>query len=72
MAKHTIPQSIEPNISKAKIKNDKISLPAKNGQPDYDVMQLLISAVQKLVIKDVVLYSDAKIAATKTVVSSKV
>ena len=49
-----------------------IMLPVKNSQPDYDVMQLLISAVQKLVIKDVVLYSDAKIAATKTVVSSKV
>jgi len=45
-----------------------IMLPVKNGQPDYDVMDLLISAVQKLVIKDVVKYSDAKISATKQVV----
>ena len=45
-----------------------IMLPVKNGQPDYDVMELLISAVQKLVIKDVVKYSDAKISATKQVV----
>ncbi len=31
-------------------------------------MQTLISAVQKLVIKDVVLYADRKIAATKKVI----
>lgn len=45
-----------------------VMLPVKNGQPDYDVMEKLISAVHKLVIKDVVLYSDRKIAATKSVV----
>ena len=45
-----------------------IMLPVKNGQPDYDVMELLISSVQKLVIKDVVKYSNAKISATKQVV----
>ena len=48
-----------------------IMLPVKNGQPDYEAMGLIISAVKKLVIKDVVLYSDQKIAATKTVVASK-
>ena len=48
-----------------------IMLPAKNGQPNYDVMELLISAVQKLVIKDVVKYSDAKISATKQVIQEK-
>jgi hypothetical protein len=31
----------------------------------------LISAIQKLVIKDVVLYADRKIAATKSVITSK-
>ena len=46
-----------------------IQLPVKNGTPDYETMELLISAVHKLVIKDVVLYSDRKIAATKKVVS---
>ena len=37
-----------------------IMLPAKNGQPDYQAMELLISAIQKLVIKDVVRYADKK------------
>ena len=45
-----------------------VMLPVKNGQPDYNVMELLISAVQKLVIKDVVKYSDAKITAIKQAV----
>lgn len=45
-----------------------ISLPAKDGSPNYDAMELLIRAVQKLVIANVVRYADAKIAATKTVV----
>ena len=47
-----------------------IMLPAKNGQPDYQAMELLISAIQKLVIKDVVRYADRKIAATKQVVGA--
>lgn len=46
-----------------------ISLPQKNGNPDYDTMALIISAIHKLVIKDVVLYADTKIEATKTVVN---
>ena len=45
-----------------------IMLPAKNGKPDYKAMELLISAIQKLVIKDVVLYAERKIAATKQVI----
>ena len=46
-----------------------IMLPTKNGKPDYDSMEILISAIQKLVIKDVVLYANRKIKATKDVVS---
>lgn len=46
-----------------------ISLPTQNQQPDYTVMDTLVSAIQKLVIKDVVLYTDKKIAATKSVVN---
>ena len=42
-----------------------ISLPVNNNEPDYSAMEVLISAIQKLIIKDVVLYSDRKIAATK-------
>lgn len=46
-----------------------ISLPTQNQEPDYQLMETLISAVQKLVIKDVVLYADEKIAATKSIVN---
>lgn len=45
----------------------KMQLPTKNGKPDYNTMETLISAVQKLVIKDVVLYADRKIEKTKEV-----
>ena len=44
-----------------------IQLPTKDGKPDYDAMAALISAVQKLVIKDMVLYADRKIEKTKDV-----
>ncbi|WP_416189502.1 hypothetical protein ACM67B_10080 [Neisseria sp. CCUG17229] len=43
-------------------------LPEKDGNPDYEYMQTLLAAVQKIVIKDVVQYADRKIAATKTVI----
>lgn len=57
------------SISGAKIKSDKIMLPiTSDGSPDYAFMETFISAVQKLVIKDVVLYADKKIAATKQAV----
>ena len=42
------------------INNQIIALPVKNNQPNYALMETLISAVQKLVIKDVVLYVDEK------------
>ena len=46
----------------------KMQLPTKNNKPDYATMKTFIKAVEKLVIKDVVLYADNKIAATKNVV----
>jgi hypothetical protein len=46
-----------------------MKLPTQNNQPNYTIMETFISAIQKLVIKDVVLYADRKIAATKTVVN---
>lgn len=55
------------SISKTKIKNDKISLPTKDDRPNYNVMELLISAIQKLVIKDVAQYADRKLKMTKLV-----
>jgi hypothetical protein len=42
------------------VKNKFIQLPIKNNKPDYEIMDTLISAIQKLAIKDVVLYVDQK------------
>lgn len=56
------------SISNKKIQTDKVALPTKNNQPDYALMEIFISAIQKLVIKDVVQYADRKINATKQVV----
>lgn len=58
------------SISKAKIKDDRISLPVSNGHVDFKMMETFISAIQKLVIKDVVLYADKKIAAARTAVQA--
>ena len=46
-----------------------IMLPERDGLPDYKYMETLISAIQKLVIKDVVLYADFKIAETKAIIT---
>ena len=40
--------------------NFKMNLPKENQQPNYKIMETLISAIQKLVIKDVVLYTKKK------------
>ena len=52
------------------ISNQNIKIPTKNDKPDYEYMESLISAVQKLVIKDVVIYADKKIEATKKVIDN--
>lgn len=46
-----------------------IQLPSRGGQPDYECMATFISAVQKIVIKDVVLFADRKIGMAKKVVN---
>ncbi|MDE6617613.1 MAG: restriction endonuclease subunit S [Clostridiales bacterium] len=48
-----------------------ILLPTKESKPDYSFMATLISAIQKLVIKDVVLYANRKIDETKAIVAKK-
>ena len=48
-----------------------VALPIQQHQPNYEIMETLISAIQKLVIKDVVLYAESKIESTKKVVTSK-
>ncbi|MGF1916692.1 restriction endonuclease subunit S [Vibrio splendidus] len=49
-----------------------IQLPVKtnSSKPNYSSMEILISAIQKIVIKDVVLYADNKIQAHKKVTQS--
>jgi hypothetical protein len=49
------------SISNRKIQTDKVSLPIVKKQPNYEIMEIFISAIQKLVIKDVVTYIDKKI-----------
>lgn len=51
------------------VKTKEIRLPEKNGKIDFAFMDTFISAIKKLAIKEVVLYSDRKIAATKELVS---
>lgn len=46
-----------------------ILLPTRNNRPDYEQMALIISAIQKLVIKDVVTYANSRIEATKNAVT---
>ncbi len=48
------------SISNKKIQKDKITVPFKDGVVDFELMQNVISAVQKLVIKDVVLWTEEK------------
>jgi hypothetical protein len=42
------------------IGNQLMKIPAKNKEPDYKTMEILISAIQKIVIKDVALYVNRK------------
>ena len=57
------------SVSSKKIKNDIVSLPCSGKEIDYASMSILVSAIQKLVIKDVVLYADKKIEATKKAIN---
>lgn len=59
------------SVSKTKIKTDKIMLPSFNGKPDFSIMECFITAIQKLVIKDLVFYNDLKMAAAKRAVNNK-
>ncbi|MGP1410609.1 MAG: restriction endonuclease subunit S [Peptoanaerobacter stomatis] len=61
------------SVSNKKIQSDTFFLPVKdcNDTIDYEYMEILISAIQKSIIKDVVLYADKKIKATKEVIFKK-
>lgn len=51
------------------IGNQTINIPILNNKPNYKLMETFISAIQKIVIKDVVLFANRKIEATKNVVN---
>jgi len=42
------------------VKNKYIQLPIKNDKPDIDIMDTLISAIKKIIIKEVVLFVERK------------
>jgi hypothetical protein len=39
----------------------QIQLPVKDNKPDYELMENLISAIQKLIVKNLVSYTNEKI-----------
>lgn len=51
--------------------NLKMNIPILNNNIDFDYMDTLISAIKKLVIKDVVKYADNKISATREVINKE-
>jgi hypothetical protein len=52
------------------IGNQPINIPTENNKPNYILMETFITAIQKLVIKDVVQYADKKIETTKSVIQN--
>ncbi|MGB3751845.1 MAG: restriction endonuclease subunit S [Arcobacteraceae bacterium] len=48
-------------LRSSKSLNFKMKLPVYDNKPNYELMETLISAIQKQVIKDVVLYTDKKL-----------
>lgn len=46
--------------NRTEMNKTEILLPIKDGKPDYGTMETVISAIHKLVIKDVVLYVESK------------
>ena len=51
------------------VKNKHIRLPQKGEKIDFDFMETFISAIKKLIIKNVVLYSDQRINTTTKIAS---
>lgn len=55
--------------TKIGLKQTQIELPVSDAQPDYTFMSDFIKVIEKLVIKDLVEWTDKKIQATKEVVA---
>lgn len=61
--------SYKNKLSWNKAKDKYIVLPTKDGAIDFGFMQTFIASIQKLVIKDVVLYADRELKATEQVIN---
>lgn len=53
------------------IGRQRILLPTRNDEIDFDFMEIFISAIQKLVIRDVALYAEQEIDATLNVIGKE-
>lgn len=51
------------SFSEENLKQSKIQLPTKNNQIDFEYMVTFIKAIQKLIIKDLVLYTERELKA---------
>lgn len=58
------------SFSEKVINEQKIFVKIKDNRIDFEYMETLILAIQKLVIRDVVLFADRKIYATKQVLDA--
>ncbi len=47
-----------------------IMLPVTSDKPDYNYMKIIISAIHKIIIKEVVNFSDSKIETTKSIIKN--
>ena len=56
--------------TKIGLKNTVVEIPFYNKNVDYEYMKKFIQTIKKLVVKDVVKYTDKKIRATKVVIGS--
>ena len=52
-----------------KMKKMKIELPIENDKIDYKFMEDFIKVIEKLIIKDVVIWADKKIRLTKQLIN---
>ena len=48
------------SVSRTKIEKDTIMLPTKKGKPDFVFMNTLMTAIHKLIVKDIVYYTKNK------------
>jgi len=58
------------SISNSKIQKDKITIPMRDENVDYQLMENVISAIQKLVIKDTVDYLEHQISLTENILKT--